>query len=141
MPTLPEPASATAVTEFFGGAARLTPCQVLSDTRGSLLPFPFESMPFLPARAFAVTHVPAGMVRGGHAHRRGYQWLVCLNGSIEVLMRCHGEEVTLLLDSERFGLLLGPGVWCQQKYLAEGSVLLAFASEPYDPASYIEQWS
>jgi hypothetical protein len=80
------------------------------------------------------------MVRGGHAHASGYQWLVCLNGSIEVLMRCHGEEVTLLMDSERFGLLLGPGVWGQQKYLAEGSVLLVFASDPYDPASYIEQW-
>ena len=141
MPTFTEPASAAAATEFFGGAARLTPCQVLSDTRGSLLPFPFEPMPFLPNRAFAVTHIQAGMVRGGHAHLRGYQWLVCLNGSIEILMRCHGEEVTLLLDSERFGLLLGPGVWCQQKYLAEGSVLLVFASESYDPSSYVEQWT
>lgn len=56
-------------------------------------------------------------------------------------MRCQGEEVTLLLDSGRAGLLLGPGVWCQQKYLAEGSVLLVFASEPYDPASYVEQWT
>jgi dTDP-4-dehydrorhamnose 3,5-epimerase-like enzyme len=98
-------------------------------------------MSFLPNRAFAVTHVQAGMVRGGHAHLRGYQWLVCLNGSIEILMRRHGEEVTLLLDSGHFGLLLGPGVWCQQKYLAEGSVLLVFASEPYAPASYIEQWT
>lgn len=56
-------------------------------------------------------------------------------------MRCHDEEVILLLDSGRVGLLLGPGVWCQQKYLDEGSVLLVFASEPYDPASYIEQWT
>ncbi len=140
MPTRTVSDQATNVTEFFGGMAKLIPCQIHTDTRGSLLPFPFDSLAFRPNRVFTVTHVPVGMVRGGHAHLSGYQWLVCLNGSIEILMRCHGEEVTLLMDSERFGLLLGPGVWSQQKYLAEGSVLLVFASDPYDPASYIEQW-
>jgi dTDP-4-dehydrorhamnose 3,5-epimerase-like enzyme len=135
------PDQATLVTEFFGGLAKRMPCRACADARGTLLPFPFDTMAFAPTRVFAVTRVPAGTVRGGHAHRSGHQWLVCLNGSIELLMRCHGEEATVLMDSERFGMLLGPGVWCQQKYRVEGSVLLVLASEPYDPASYVEQWT
>jgi hypothetical protein len=33
-------------------------------------------------------------------------------------------------------LLIGPGIWAEQRYAVPGSVLLVVASEPYDPASY-----
>jgi len=67
--------------------------------------------------------------------------LVCLQGRIEVLMRHHEEEVKLVLENAPYGLVFGPGVWCQQKYLIENSILLVFASEPYTPESYIEHWN
>lgn len=123
--------------EFFGGQARLVACPGRADERGILTPFAFDQLPFVPCRAFTVTGTPAGSVRGGHGHRSGMQLLVCLHGRIEVLMRHQGEEAALTLESAAQGLLIGANVWCQQRYVTAGSVLLVFASEPYDPASYI----
>jgi hypothetical protein len=66
------------------------------------------------------------------------QMLVCLQGCIEILMRYRDKEATLVMEPSSLSLVFGPDVWCQQKYVVEGSVLLGFASEPYDPKSYIE---
>ncbi len=125
-------------TEFFGGLARVVNCSVHTDERGSLMPFSFDQMPFKPYRSFVIADVPAGVIRGGHAHKFGEQMLVCLHGHIGIVMRHQGEEVSFVMEPNQFGLIFGPGVWCQQKYLDEGSILLVFASEPYDPESYIQ---
>lgn len=125
--------------EFFGGQARLVACRRHADERGILTPFAFDQLPFTPCRSFVVTHVPAGGVRGGHAHRSGMQMLVCLHGRIDILMQYRGQAAALALEPASFGLVLGPGVWCQQKYVEDGSVLLVFASDPYDPASYLSE--
>ncbi len=126
--------------ELFGGRARLVPHSVVKDQRGSLLPFHFSDLPFIPCRAFAVADVPVGTLRGGHAHRSGMQLLYCLQGRVEVKIRVADGEECLVLAPGIDGLLFGPGVWCQQKYLDEGTVLLVLASEPYDPSSYVESW-
>lgn len=123
-------------TAFFGGRARLLACPCVTDSRGSLLPFEFADLPFTPRRVFAVTGAPAGTARGGHAHRKGEQFLVSLHGRIEALIRVGPDEASVLLSPGGPGLLFGPGVWCRQTYLDDGAVLLAFASEPYDPTSY-----
>lgn len=123
--------------EFFGGQAKLIEIRHHADERGILTPFAFDQLPFLPRRCFTVAGAPAGSVRGGHAHRAGMQALFCLQGRIDVMMRCRDEEAALTLEAGSFGLTFGPGVWCQQRYVGDGSVLLVFASEPYDPASYI----
>ena len=124
-------------TEYFGGRARLWPLEPKQDARGVLLPFEFDRMPFVPRRVFVVADAPAGVARGGHAHRHGTQLLVCVQGRIEVLMRCAGEDAVLELLPRASALLVGAGVWCRQTYAASGSVLLVFASEDYDPASYL----
>lgn len=129
------------MTAFFGGLARLVSFPAHADARGVLLPFQFDQLPFRPCRAFTVTGVPAGVARGGHGHRSGTQLLVCLQGCIEILMRHGGQEAKLILEPVPSGLVLGPGVWCRQTYLTEGTVLLVFASELYDPDSYLEHWT
>ena len=126
---------------YLGGLAKLVACAARADERGLLLPFQFDQMPFEPVRVFAVSNVPAGTVRGGHAHRSGRQLLVCLQGHIGILMRHRDQEARLALEPSGFGLVLEAGVWCQQTYLVEGTVLLAFADTPYDPASYLEHWA
>lgn len=128
-------------TEYFGGLAKLVNCSMHTDERGCLIPFSFDQMPFKPCRSFVVADVPAGVIRGGHAHKSGKQMLVCLQGRIGILMRHQSEEVSFVIEPGPFGLVFGPSVWCQQKYLNEGSVLLVFASEPYDPESYTQDCS
>lgn len=125
---------------WFSGRARLVPCQVHVDERGILLPLEFDCLPFKPRRVFAVTGMPAGTERGGHAHRSGEQLLVCLQGRIEALLRREHQEVRSILLPSGPGLLLGPDVWCRQTYLDKDSILLVLASEPYDPTSYSDDW-
>ena len=124
-------------TEWFSGRARLVEVKRFDDARGSLLPIEFNELPFLPRRLFTVAGVPAGTVRGGHAHRYGEQLLVCIQGCIDIWLRHDDEEARLTLVPDGPGLMAGPLVWSQQTYLRSGSVLLVVASHPYDPDSYI----
>lgn len=104
-----------------------------------MLPLEFDSLPFLPCRFFTVAGVPAGTQRGGHGHRFGAQLLVCLQGRIDILMRCGNENAETVLERAGPGLLLGSGIWCRQTYVSADAVLLVLASHPYDPASYFNE--
>lgn len=135
---LASPTDPAAAGGFFGGRAWLVECPRVRDERGVLQPFDFARLPFVPCRSFVVTDVPAGVVRGGHAHRAGLQMLVCVCAIIELAMRWRGEVAVHTLTPHSAALVFEPGVWCQQKYLVAGSVLLVFGSTPYDPDSCFE---
>lgn len=126
--------------EWFGGRARLLPLDRHVDDRGTLLPIEFERLPFVPQRLFTVSGMAPGTQRGGHAHRRAQQFLVCLQGQVDLCLRLKNEEARVALRPEGQGLLVGAMVWCQQTYVTEGTVLLVVSSEPYDPDSYVEGW-
>ena len=106
------------------------------DERGVLTAYEFDRLPFTPARAFTVRQVPAGIERGKHGHKSAAHILVCLSGRVEVETTVDGVTERFLLRPDGPGLLIGPGVWALQRYLDASSLLLVFASEPYDPASY-----
>lgn len=122
---------------YLGGRARLLRFAVFGDQRGRLCPHPFDGMPFMPQRSFVVSQVPAGTVRGGHAHRTARQLLFCVAGEVDVLMRAGRDEARVVLADNACGLLLEAGVWAQQTYVAQDSVLLVYASEPFDPEGYV----
>ena len=126
---------------YFGGRARLLRFSGFVDKRGRLLPLSFSLLPFLPKRSFVVSQVPAGTRRGRHGHRVGSQLLFCLHGRIEVLRRDGESEATVCLTDNSAALLIGPRIWAQQTYFTENSILLVFASEEFDPASYVDDTS
>ena len=125
---------------WFSGSARLVAVERHVDARGALVPLEFDRLPFAPRRLFTVSGVPAGTRRGGHAHRRGQQLLVCLQGRVDLRLRLEDEEVSATLAADGPAMLIGAGIWCEQTYVDEGSVLLVVSSEPYDPASYVDHW-
>jgi dTDP-4-dehydrorhamnose 3,5-epimerase-like enzyme len=125
---------------WFAGRARLVALERHFDERGALLPLEFDRLPFMPRRLFTVAGAPAGTVRGGHAHRRGHQLLVCLQGRVDLRLRRADEEARVALAANGPAMLVGAGIWCEQTYVDEGSVLLVLASEPYDPQSYVAHW-
>lgn len=117
--------------------ARWVSVKSFAEPRGSLSAIDFSQLPFVPCRAFYVTDVPAGTVRGGHAHRQTAQLLFCLSGRIEVELRRDALRETVVCEPASGGLLIRPGTWARQTYLEPVSTLLVLCSHPYHPESYV----
>jgi hypothetical protein len=125
--------------EFFRGRARVVAFPQHADFRGCLIPFAFEQLPFPPRHAFIVRDVPAGMVRGGHAHTNAHQLIICLAGRLSVELRDSTSSETVVLERPDVGLLIGAGLWAAQTYVSAETIMLVFASEPYDPGSRLDE--
>lgn len=97
-------------------------------------------IPFPIARAFYVYDIPAGAVRGGHAHFTLEEAVFCLAGRLEIAVDDGRGRHTHVLDDPRIGLYLPPMVWYDIAGFSAGTVYLAFASAPFDEADYIRDY-
>jgi len=123
------------------GETRLWPIRHVRDLRGSLAVAEFDQdLPFMPQRAFTVYDVPSERVRGEHAHRWCEQFLVAVSGSLHVLVDDGRHRSTVILDRPSVGLYIPPMIWGSQFRFSSGTVLLVFASHPYDPDDYIRSY-
>jgi UDP-2-acetamido-3-amino-2,3-dideoxy-glucuronate N-acetyltransferase len=114
---------------------------VFADLRGSLSVGEFpQQVPFVPKRYFIVFDVPGKDVRGEHAHRRCHQFLVCLRGSLSVVVDDGKSSEEIALDRPSIGLYLPPMVWAVQYRYSTDALLLVFASDPYDAGDYIRDY-
>jgi UDP-2-acetamido-3-amino-2,3-dideoxy-glucuronate N-acetyltransferase len=111
------------------------------DLRGSLAAGEFtRDIPFAPKRYFVVYDVPSSKVRGEHAHRTCKQFLICVKGSVSVVVDDGARREEFTLDHPEFGLYLPPMVYGIQYRYSGDAVLLVFASEHYDPKDYIRDY-
>jgi acetyltransferase-like isoleucine patch superfamily enzyme/dTDP-4-dehydrorhamnose 3,5-epimerase-like enzyme len=114
---------------------------LINDLRGDLSFGEFQrTVPFLVKRYFMVFNVPTAEVRGEHAHRTCHQFLIATHGHLSVVADDGTEREEFLLDRPNCGLYLPPMVWGIQYRYSADAVLLAFASEYYDPADYIRDY-
>lgn len=112
------------------------------DLRGRLTAgeLPGEGVPFEPRRWFLVYGVPSREVRGEHAHRQCHQFLICVSGSVKIVVDDGRDRAEVLLASPSDGLYVPPMVWATQFGYTPESVLLVLASDPYDPEDYIREY-
>jgi len=111
------------------------------DLRGSLIPIEFsDSLPFQPRRLFCVSEVTSQRIRGEHAHRECHQLLMCVNGSIRVLVDNGRQRREVVLDNPQQGLHIAPMVWASQRGFTADAVAMVLASHPYDNADYIRNY-
>ena len=104
---------------------------------GILSVLEFENLPFVPQRAFWVTHVPQGEERGNHAHHKTEQVLICVQGVIMVRIdRGRGTTEQILRPGE--SVYVGRMSWDSQVFLTGNDMLLVIASTKYDKGDYIE---
>ncbi|MBN2370310.1 MAG: WxcM-like domain-containing protein [Vicinamibacteria bacterium] len=114
----------------------------VDDLRGQLLVGELGSgLPFVPSRFFVVFDVPSREVRGECAHRQLSQFLVCLRGSVRIVVDDGRNRQELLLDDQRVGLHVEPLVWCAQYRFSADALLLVLASREYDPDDYIREYA
>ncbi len=114
---------------------------VIRDLRGNLTAREVgQGLPFVPRRYFIVHDVPTKEVRGEHAHRRLHQVLVCISGSVTVLVDDGEHRQETVLDSPELALHVPPMIWCVQYKYTPDAALLVLASDVYDPDDYIRDY-
>ncbi len=114
---------------------------VIRDLRGNLTAREVgQGLPFEPRRYFIVHDVPTKEVRGEHAHRRLHQVLVCIAGSVTVLVDDGIHRQETVLDSPELALHVPPMIWCVQYKYTPDAALLVLASDVYDPDDYIRDY-
>ena len=95
--------------------------------------------PFSIKRVFNVRALK-GSIRGRHAHRNCSQLLICSNGALEVFCDNYSETSTYILDKPNLGLLISPGVWSEQKYLKEDTILTVLCDQKYNEEDYLRDY-
>ena len=123
------------------GGARLLTVRRADDLRGSLAVLELAGdLPFVPQRFFTVFGVPSEHVRGEHAHRRCDQVLVCVAGSVTVLVDDGEGRSEVELADPSVALYIPAMVWGSQFRFSSDAVLAVFASRPYEPEDYIRDY-
>jgi len=123
------------------GSTALWQLAAFDDLRGSLVVSEFGSdLPFVPQRTFFVHHVPSEDVRGEHAHRMCEQFLVCLKGSVHVVVDDGEHNREVRLDRPDRGLYMPPMTWGIQYKFSADAMLMVYASHPYDSDEYIRDY-
>lgn len=110
------------------------------DERGSLTPVEFKDIPFKPKRLFYIRNVPAGLWRGGHAHYKTVQMLICVKGSIDYRL-FDGKKEKCGTLKENDSVLVEKLVWDMQKFNSVDSILLVLCNTYYSEEDYIRNLS
>jgi dTDP-4-dehydrorhamnose 3,5-epimerase-like enzyme len=114
---------------------------LIRDDRGSLSVRQVGAgLPFHPLRYFLVQDVPAGTVRGEHAHRVGQQLLVCTRGSVTAVVDDGASRQEVVLDSPELALYMPAMTWGTQHTFSAGAVLMVLASDAYDAGDYVRDY-
>lgn len=123
------------------GGCTLYTLPLVPDMRGSLSVAEYDKqIPFIPKRCFWIFDVPSREVRGEHAHKVLHQYLICVKGSISVVLDDSVTRREVTLNQPNLGLHIPPKVWGVQYKYSPDAVLLVLASEAYSGADYLRNY-
>ena len=115
--------------------------QPYADEYGSLIALEGDkSVPFKIKRVYYIYGVEKGVRRGFHAHKELEQVLICVHGSVKILLKTPENEKTITLDDVSKGLYIGPNIWREMYDFEDDAVLLVLASEHYKVSDYIRDY-
>lgn len=108
-----------------------------TDQRGSIGVVEHDLLPFAPRRTFFLHDVGSDAERGGHAHRVCHQYIVCATGSVTVEVIGRDSTTRHKLSGSGAGVYVPPMHWVSLSGFVKGTVVVVWASHPYDPHDYI----
>lgn len=132
------------ITRSLIPGVRVYTLEIHTDMRGSLIAGEFSSnkdLPFIPKRYFVLFDIPTKKVRGEHAHKKSEQFLICINGSVSIMVDDGKKRAEIILDKKNKGLYIPPKIWASQYNFSENAVLLCLASDKYDSSDYIRDYN
>ena len=121
---------------------RLIELTRIYDPRGNLsLVENSRDIPFDIKRVFWIYDVPGGENRGGHAHKKLFQFIVASSGSFHVNVSDGVEKKSFFLNHPYIGVLIPPGFWATQEDFSSGAVCMVMASDFYNEDDYIRNYN
>ena len=99
-----------------------------------------REIPFDIKRVYYIYEVEKGVRRGFHSHKELEQVLVCVHGSVKILLKTPAEEKIVVLDNPSKGLYVGTDIWREMYDFEDDAVLMVLASDYYDEGDYIRKY-
>jgi hypothetical protein len=100
---------------------------------GSELDFPIQ-------RAYWIYDVPGGEIRGGHAYKTLFEFIVALSGSFDVVLNDGNGEMRYHLNRSYYGLYVPKMYWRYMDNFSTNSVALIVADQKYNEQEYIRDF-
>ena len=97
-------------------------------------------IPFNIKRVYYIYGVEEGVRRGFHSHKKLEQVLICVHGSVKILLKTPEKEEIVDLNKANEGLYIGPNVWREMYDFSSDAVLLVLASDHFKPSDYIREY-
>ena len=97
-------------------------------------------IPFQIQRVYWIYDVPGGELRGGHAYKTLFEFIVALSGSFDVVLNDGIEEKRYHLNRSYYGLLVPKMYWRHMDNFSTNSVALVVANKEYDEEEYIRDF-
>lgn len=112
------------------------------DERGSLVALEALSpkVPFEIKRVYYMFGVNSGITRGKHAHYKLKQVLICVSGSVDLVLDDGKSKEVVCLNSPSKGLYIDSFIWREMKNFSKDAVLLVLASDHYEVADYVRDY-
>lgn len=108
---------------------------------GDLIPIEeSDTIPFVIRRVYYIYNVPSASSRGYHSHRNLNQVLICVHGSVRMVLKTPDKTEEVILNDPSQALYIGPMVWREMHDFSLGTVLLVLADHHYDKSDYIRNF-
>ncbi len=112
------------------------------DPRGNISVIEGDAeIPFQIQRVYWIYDVPGGELRGGHAYKTLFEFIVALSGSFDVVLNDGIEEMRYHLNRSYYGLLVPRMYWRHMDNFSTNSVALVVADKEYDEEEYIRDFN
>ena len=92
-------------------------------------------------RIYYLYDVPGGAERAGHGHKNLHQLFISMSGSFDIHLDDGKNKKTFSLNRSYHGLLVTPMIWRVVNNFSSGAVCLVLASERYNEADYIRDYT
>lgn len=100
-----------------------------------------KQAPFDIRRVYYLYDVPGGSERGGHAHFQLHQLMIAMSGSFDIVLDDGFDRKRVHLNRSYNALYIPPMTWRELDNFSSGSVCMVLASEHFDEADYIRDYS
>ena len=99
-----------------------------------------NDIPFEIKRIFYMHGTPAGIERGGHAHRDTRQVVIAASGRFRMDLSDGRETRAFELADANKGLYMPPMIWVRLYDFSDGAVALVLADTHYDRGRSLRTW-